>query len=188
MDVDSLTLRATTAYHRIGEPRSVDDPKNTDPNGDPFASADDDELSISDRARRLLAIEDESTTGDTPPDGESRTQRELEARDREVRQHEAAHAAAAGNLAIGGPTYQYQTGPDGQRYAVGGEVKIQLREGTTPEETIRNMERAKRAALAPQSPSPQDYAVAAEASRLAAEARREAGEDDEPENSVDRRT
>ena len=99
--------------------------------------------------------------------------RELAKRDREVRAHEQAHAAAAGDLANGGPSYEYTTGPDGRRYAVGGEVSISLREGKTPEETVRIAERARRAALAPQEPSPQDRKVAAEAAQMAARARAE---------------
>lgn len=100
--------------------------------------------------------------------------RELEARDREVRAHEQAHLAAAGDLAVGGASYSYQTGPDGKRYAIGGKVDIRLKSGRTPEETIRNMERAQRAANAPNSPSAPDRAVAARAAQMAAEARREA--------------
>src|SRR5712692_3393491 len=44
--------------------------------------------------------------------------------DRHVRSHEQAHLAAAGQYARGGPSYQYQTGPDGKQYAIGGEVSI----------------------------------------------------------------
>lgn len=106
-------------------------------------------------------------------DGEQEMVRELESRDREIRQHEQAHKAAAGNLAVGGPSYTYQTGPDGKRYAIGGEVKIRLKTGRTPEETLRNMEQAQRAANAPQSPSGPDRAVAGQAARIAGEARRE---------------
>ncbi|MCA8932648.1 MAG: hypothetical protein KDA49_09290, partial [Rhodospirillaceae bacterium] len=49
----------------------------------------------------------------------------LKERDAEVRRHEQAHAAAGGAYA-GQPTYEYQTGPDGNRYAVGGEVNIDV--------------------------------------------------------------
>ncbi len=48
---------------------------------------------------------------------------ELQKRDKEVRQHEYAHIAAAGAYSQG-VSFQYQTGPDGRRYAVGGEVSI----------------------------------------------------------------
>ncbi len=49
---------------------------------------------------------------------------QLQARDREVRAHEAAHQAAAGGLARGGASFEFENGPDGRRYAVGGEVSI----------------------------------------------------------------
>ena len=45
---------------------------------------------------------------------------ELKSRDREVRSHEQAHLAAAGPYASGAPSFTYQEGPDGRRYAVGG--------------------------------------------------------------------
>ena len=89
---------------------------------------------------------------------------ELKDRDTEVRLHEQAHAATGGQYA-GAPTYEYETGPDGKRYAVGGEVSIDIAEAKTPEETVRKMQQVKAAALAPAEPSPQDYKVAAEASQ-----------------------
>ena len=99
---------------------------------------------------------------------------ELKDLDREVRAHEAAHAAAAGPFATGGPSFTYRKGPDGQRYAVGGEVQIDTSpvEGD-PEATIRKMQVVRAAALAPANPSSQDRAVAAAASRQEAEARTE---------------
>ena len=95
--------------------------------------------------------------------------RELEARDREVRAHEQAHAAVGGQYA-GSPQYEFETGPDGQRYAVGGEVSIDISEENTPEETLRKMQQVRAAALAPADPSPQDLRVAAEAGQRANEA------------------
>lgn len=97
----------------------------------------------------------------------------LKQRDRQVRQHEAAHIAASGGLAAGAPTYQYQQGPDGNRYAVGGEVQISVSEGNSPEETLSRANRIRAAALAPADPSPQDRAVAALASQMATKARSE---------------
>jgi hypothetical protein len=89
--------------------------------------------------------------------------RELQARDREVRAHEQAHAAAGGAIA-GAPTYTYQTGPDGRRYAVGGEVAIHARPSASdPQAAIRQLQQVVRAALAPATPSSHDRAVAAEA-------------------------
>lgn len=98
---------------------------------------------------------------------------ELKARDAEVRAHEAAHAAVGGQLA-GPPSYTYQRGPDGQQYAVGGEVQISLAEvPNDPQATIARMKQVKAAALAPVEPSSADRSIAAEASRRIVEAQAE---------------
>jgi len=98
----------------------------------------------------------------------------LKNRDREVRTHEQAHKAAAGNHASGGPSYEYQTGPDGKRYAVGGEVQIDTSPVRgDPQATIRKAQVIQQAAMAPAEPSSQDRQVAAEASRMEAEAHKE---------------
>lgn len=88
--------------------------------------------------------------------------RQLAQRDREVRAHEAAHAAAGGSL-TGAPSYSYTTGPDGRRYATSGEVSIESPQGSTPEETIERARTIIDAALAPAEPSPQDLRIAAQA-------------------------
>ncbi|GAC31243.1 putative metalloprotease CJM1_0395 family protein [Paraglaciecola polaris] len=100
---------------------------------------------------------------------------ELKKRDTEVRTHEQAHANTGGQHA-GAPNYEYTTGPDGKRYATGGEVSIDVAEGDTPEETIRKMQQVKAAATAPAEPSAQDLRVAAEASQKMFEARKELAE------------
>lgn len=97
---------------------------------------------------------------------------ELQSVDREVRAHEAAHMAVGGQYA-GSASYTYTLGPDGKRYAVGGEVPISAPKGSTPEETIRIMRQVQAAALAPGNPSGQDRQVAAAAASAQAEARRE---------------
>jgi len=97
----------------------------------------------------------------------------LRARDREVRAHEEAHRAAAGPLFRGGPTYSFQTGPDGRKYAVGGSVQIDTSPGRTPEESVRKARRIRQAALAPAEPSSTDRAVAAKASQMEAKAQSE---------------
>lgn len=111
---------------------------------------------------------------------DQRVVQELRARDAEVRAHEQAHAAAGG-AKTSGASFTFETGPDGKRYAVDGEVSIQVSEGRTPQETIRNAEQARRAALAPRSPSGQDRSVAAKASQMAAKARAEAAQEQAPE-------
>lgn len=99
--------------------------------------------------------------------------RQLKARDREVKAHEAAHAAVGGDLA-GAPTFSYERGPDGVRYAVGGEVAINVgKVANDPQATLEKMTRVQRAALAPAEPSAQDRQVAAQAAQIAAEARAE---------------
>jgi len=104
----------------------------------------------------------------------------LQARDSEVRAHEAAHLAAAGGIASGGASFTYQRGPDGKMYAVGGEVPISISGGSSPQETIKQMRQVAAAALAPADPSPQDYAVASSARseemRALAELRKEQAE------------
>ena len=98
--------------------------------------------------------------------------RELQQRDREVRNHEAAHQAAAGAFG-GGASFTYEKGPDGKSYAVGGEVPIQIKTGSTPEETIRNMRQVQMAANAPADPSGQDKNVAARAASIMAKAQQD---------------
>ncbi|MFK7795732.1 MAG: putative metalloprotease CJM1_0395 family protein [Gammaproteobacteria bacterium] len=100
--------------------------------------------------------------------------RELRTRDREVRAHEQAHASVAGSLARGGPSYEYQRGPDGRQYAVGGSVSIDTSAVSgDPQATLAKAQQIKRAALAPAQPSSQDRAVAAAATALEANARAE---------------
>ena len=101
---------------------------------------------------------------------------ELKKRDAEVRTHEQAHANTGGQYA-GAPQYEYTTGPDGKRYATGGEVSIDVSEEDTPEDTIRKMQQVKAAALAPAEPSAQDLRVAAEAAQKTFEARKELAEE-----------
>jgi len=98
---------------------------------------------------------------------------QLKSTDQQVRSHEAAHLAAAGSLATGGAQFTYEAGPDGTRYAVGGEVNISVSEGRTPEETLQRAEQIRRAALAPADPSAQDLSVAAMASEMEAKARQQ---------------
>lgn len=95
---------------------------------------------------------------------------ELKKRDQEVRAHEQAHKAVGGALA-GSIHYVTQTGPDGKAYAVGGSVPIDL--STIPDDldaTIRKMQRAQAAALAPGEPSSADRQIAAEAAATMAQA------------------
>jgi hypothetical protein len=93
--------------------------------------------------------------------------------DRQVRAHEQAHMIAASGLVRGGATFTYRTGPDGKQYAVAGEVQIHVPSGSgDPEQLVAQAQAIEAAALAPADPSPQDRLVAAQARRMAAEARR----------------
>ncbi|BBN82810.1 hypothetical protein PA25_27950 [Pseudoalteromonas sp. A25] len=90
---------------------------------------------------------------------------ELKARDQEVRMHEQAHARVGGQYA-GSPSYEYQRGPDGNNYAVGGEVMIDVAEiPGDPQQTIDKMQTVRAAALAPAEPSGADRAIAADATQ-----------------------
>lgn len=111
---------------------------------------------------------------------------ELKQRDAEVRAHEQAHLAAAAGLAMGGPNYEYQTGPDGKQYAIGGDVKIDTSPGRTPEETSRKAQQIRAAALAPSDPSAQDLKVAAKASSLeqSVEQKNENSKKEAPQNAT----
>jgi len=101
-------------------------------------------------------------------ESEKKEIQKLEKTDQEVRAHENAHMAAGAGLVRGSASYEYQKGPDGKLYAVGGEVSIDTSEEQDPEDTIRKMQRVQAAALAPADPSPQDRRVAMQAAMKAA--------------------
>ena len=113
---------------------------------------------------------------------------DLKKRDQEVKAHEKAHLAAGGQYTTGGANYEYETGPDGKKYAVGGEVGIDVSPEDSPEKTIEKARTIRKAALAPAKPSNQDRKIAAEASRMEAEARRELSENktEEAEQSTEK--
>ncbi|MGL6007273.1 putative metalloprotease CJM1_0395 family protein [Aeromonas sobria] len=94
-------------------------------------------------------------------------------RDKEVRTHEQAHQSAGGEHASS-PTYQFTQGPDGKRYATGGEVQIDTSAVPgDPAATIAKMQQIRAAALAPAEPSAQDLSVARSAAASEAKARKE---------------
>lgn len=138
-------------------------------------------------AERSLGAEKSALGG--PDDAEAAVVRELAQRDREVRQHEMAHKNAAGSAA-GAISYDYQRGPDGRLYAVGGEVAIRLSPPSNdPAEVQRYAEQILRAALAPAEPSGQDRQVAAQARAMIADAQAElaqsSSEAQQPERAGD---
>ncbi len=151
-----------------------------------------DEAIISDEAKNLLAAEesqkqstttaetnekskkdeDESTGDIAAKAKEGLTQEEkqevakLKSRDAEVKTHEQAHQAAAAGISASAPNYTYETGPDGKKYAVGGEVQLSFVMDQNPEANIQSAQTMKAAALAPANPSSQDLAVARHADQI----------------------
>lgn len=142
-----------------------------------------DRAELSDPGRRLSrgsAAGSEELSRD-----EERQVEAMERTDREVRAHEQAHVAAGGSLA-GAVQFEYQTGPDGGRYAVSGEVSIRYApSGDDPREAIRQAEQVRRAALAPADPSPTDRSVARKATAEIQSAHAElARPEDDPEGEA----
>ena len=112
---------------------------------------------------------------------------QLKRADREARAHEQAHRAVGGNLITGGPYYDYERGPDGQRYAVSGEVTIDTSEiRNDPDANADKMDQVRRTALAPRDPSSQDRQVASQAGSKASQSRAEAVRLSAEESRVER--
>ncbi|MBL6959291.1 MAG: hypothetical protein ISR52_09945 [Rhodospirillales bacterium] len=142
----SLFRDGTQAHERLQKPESETDTqqKNGDTN-EARSALQQQSLELSEQERIFLA--------------------RMRQRDQEVRRHEQAHASAAGPYG-GSPSYEYQRGPDGKLYAVGGEVSIDVSAEGDPEATARKMEVVIRAAQAPADPSSQDRIIAAKARQI----------------------
>ncbi|PIW58652.1 putative metalloprotease CJM1_0395 family protein [Shewanella sp. CG12_big_fil_rev_8_21_14_0_65_47_15] len=95
----------------------------------------------------------------------------LKSRDIEVKAHEHAHATVGGQYAQS-PSFKYQKGADGQRYAIDGEVQIDVSAVPgDPQATINKMKQVYAAAMAPVDPSSADIRVATEALKKMDEAK-----------------
>jgi len=140
------------------------------------------------------AAKPRTANGEPLNDEQTKQLEKLKQRDREVHTHEQAHKNTAGPYARGGAQFDYQQGPDGKRYAVGGHVNIDTSPVRgDPQATIQKMQVVRRAALAPADPSSQDRQVAAQASQTIAQAQQELrqqrtepgspGSSDPPENN-----
>lgn len=184
-------------------PSAVSPATNVEP---PKNSSSPDKVDISEQAQHLSRFSSVSEASDTEKsrnDGEGRLNEQqlrelqtLKRRDIEVRAHEQAHLAAAGQYARGGASFSFERGPDGALYAVGGQVGIDLSKERTPEDTARKMQTVRRAALAPLSPSAADRSIAARAAVMESQARQEIllknqqeilgskGEGDQPQGSA----
>ncbi len=155
-------------------------PAETAPNqtqGNPTQETSDDNRPrvVGDRSSDDSSDQQQSSSQDRQEQREQRQEQaeiaELAAIDRKVRAHEQAHSSVGGVYA-GAPSYTYKTGPNGVRYAVGGEVSIDISPVPgDPQATLRKAEQVARAALAPADPSATDRRVAAAANALAAKAR-----------------
>lgn len=153
--------------NRFGEggPRPLGAPSETDGSAGDDPSVESISSSPSDSVKK--------PNGEVLSRAEMAVLRELQQADQSVRAHEMAHIAAAGGYATGGATFSYQRGPDGQNYAVGGEVQIDTGKESSPEATIAKMQIVRQAALAPADPSPQDQRVASYATLQILEASKE---------------
>ncbi len=114
--------------------------------------------------------------------------RALQLRDKEVRSHEAAHAAAGGQYA-GSPSFSYTKGADGRSYVTDGEVSIDVAAVPgDPEATLQKANQVRAAALAPAQPSSQDMKVAQKAQVMATKARQKLAEEPATDNSIENET
>jgi len=136
--------------------------------------ADDENINnIDENAESTESEEPESADARVKEFAEQQTIKELQARDREVRSHELAHASAGGAY-TGAPQYTFEVGPDGKKYAVEGEVSVDLEPiDGNPRATIAKMQKVYNAALAPANPSIQDMRVANSAAQQIARAQSE---------------
>jgi len=134
--------------------------------GDAVQQSDGSLAPADEQAARGQVAESESArkpNGETLTEQDLRQLEQLKATDREVRQHELAHQIAGGQY-TGAASYEYERGPDGQRYAVAGTVPIDYGPvAGDPRATIDKMQQVIAAALAPADPSPKDHQVAATA-------------------------
>ncbi len=154
--------------------RANNPPSNNDPQSGQPAEAGAITPPNPDNTKKQVPLDSvKKPTGEFLSKSEMALLRELQKADQAVKAHEMAHLAAAGGYAKGGATFSYQRGPDGQNYAVGGEVQVDTSKEATPESTIQKMQVVRQAALAPIDPSPQDQSVAAHATLQISEAFKE---------------
>jgi hypothetical protein len=141
-----------------GEGDKVDG--DTKPIFAPVAGKPDNSASTSDRADSVEADKAKAMAA------EQQVLAQLAKRDAEVRSHEQAHASVGGSFAQS-PQLSYEQGSDGRRYAVDGEVSIDISAVPgNPLATVNKMRQVYAAAMAPSDPSMADIRVAAEAMRI----------------------
>ena len=165
IDFASISEQAELANTSIAE----QDEKQNDQEGNDARESKDSSQEAKDRTNSIDG-EEQTRAQELEQD---RVISELKHRDQEVRSHESAHASMGGAF-TGPPNFTYEKGPDGKRYAVGGEVSIDLSliDGD-PRATIAKMQKVHAAALAPVHPSIQDTRVATIATQLILQAQSE---------------
>lgn len=141
---------------------------------------------ISSEAMELYKAEQNKQEELTPQ--EKQELAKLKNTDAEVKRHENAHKAAAGGLRTSSPNYEYETGPDGKKYAVAGDVNISYQKSSDPEVNLKNAQKLKAAALAPAEPSAQDRSVARKADMEIAKAKQEILEEQQNKDSENNNT
>lgn len=112
----------------------------------------------------------------------------LKSADAEVKAHEQAHISAASGLRTSAPSYQYETGPDGKKYAVSGEVNISFSQTGDPKKDLQMAESLKAAALAPANPSGQDMSVAKQADEMIQQDKQKIQEENQPQTDKAQKT
>jgi len=161
--VDDVSLSAAAGNASLVNPESETRLYQKSPNSQPAREQ-------GDQQQPLAATAEEDVVTQVQEERELSEIRELKQRDQEVRAHEQAHASTGG-IHAGSTSFSYETGPDGVRYAVGGEVSVDVSKvKDDPQATLEKMDQIQRAALAPAEPSSQDRQIAAEAAQKAAQA------------------
>lgn len=128
------------------------------------------------KQQKASGTSDESDSTSTESSDE-KTIRELKARDTEVRAHEQQHISSAGPYARGAAVYDYQIGPDGKAYAIGGHVEMDTGAiSGNAEATIQKARILRQAALSVSNPSGADKNVALNAMAMEESARSEESE------------
>lgn len=82
-------------------------------------------------------------------------------KDAQIKAHEQSHAANAPT--VGGISYNYQQGPDGKMYAVGGSVRLDVSMPQDPKSAELKLEQLKKSALSVDDPSGADMTIASQA-------------------------
>jgi len=166
IDFASLKEKAELANSTISEKKGDQqgEQEKHSPNHSVINDKEDDDEKASDSSESDSRAEDVQ---------QARVINQLQRRDQEVRAHELAHAAVGGSL-TGAPNYTFETGPNGKKYAVEGEVSVDLSiVAGNPAATITKMQKVHAAALAPVNPSAQDTKIAASAIQIILQAQSE---------------